>query len=74
VATAKEKVLALLPMATARRLDDENPARARWVIRPHGETLEQIGEAAHRESWAWADAWRNIQPWQKAEDVGEDRP
>lgn len=57
--TAKEKVLGLVPQAVAVRFSGEP---TRYVIRPHSETLNEIGEAAHRESWAWADAWRNIDP------------
>lgn len=54
---SKERVLQLYPLAVAVRYEGEPTW---WVIRPHSETLEAIGEAAHRESWAWADARRNI--------------
>ena len=69
--TSKDKVKRVYPEAIARpyncktywRIFDESwPCASLPIL---GTML--LGQAAHRESWAWADAWRNIQAQRKEE-------
>ena len=51
--TAKQKVKNVYPDAVSSKHG------VSWIIRAY-KFGPCLGKASHRESWAWADAWRSI--------------
>ena len=66
MATAEQEVKKVHPKACAQQMG----LASYWLILASpfqgGVKNELIGEAAHRESWAWADALRRIKAGGKA--------
>jgi hypothetical protein len=57
--TSEQKVKQVYPQAHCRNVG--RFAVPCFEIQAYGEVGHCIGLSGHRASWAWADAWRNIQ-------------